>query len=235
MFDYTQLMHYAQQHKLHYAAATPYPHMCIDQFMDLELINQIERSVPTPNTNPKYDFYYNKGFEEKWALSNELHLPDDIKKLIHALNSGPFIRFLEALTGIEHLLPDPHLYGAGVHLGRRGGVLQIHSDFNWAAHLQAHRRVNVFLYLNPDWQESWGGALELWDQTCQHKVQAYHPFHNRMIIFSSQSDTFHGHPHPMQCPEDVFRKSIAMYYYTTTRPENELRQPHNTIYKGRDV
>jgi Rps23 Pro-64 3,4-dihydroxylase Tpa1-like proline 4-hydroxylase len=129
-------------------------------------------------------------------------------------------------------LPDPHLLGAGVHLVKRGGVLQIHSDFNWAEHLEAHRRVNMFIYFNPGWQEGWGGALELWNAACKEKVCEYAPLFNRMVVFNSRSDTFHGHPHPLECPENIFRKSIAMYYYTAKRPEVEIRDPHNTLYKG---
>jgi Rps23 Pro-64 3,4-dihydroxylase Tpa1-like proline 4-hydroxylase len=235
MFDYTKLQEIAAARSASYAAAQPYPHTYFDDFLPAAVARSTAASIPVPGGDRKWDFFYAKGLEEKWALSDDLSLPVEARNLIREFNSGPFVRFLETLTGIPHLLPDPHLFGGGVHVVKRGGVLQVHSDFNWAGHLEAHRRVNMFIYLNPDWQESWGGALELWDAGCREKICEYAPMFNRLIVFSSRSDTVHGHPHPLQCPEGTFRKSIAMYYYTTQRPEQEVREPHNTLYKGYNI
>ena len=232
MFNYRQLLEIANQRREGYALATPFPHTFVDDFLPAEVAGEAAAAIPAPGNDRKWDFFFAKGYEEKWAISDDLSLPAPIRNLVHEFNSGPYIRFLEALTGIPHLLPDPHLHGGGVHLVKRGGVLQIHSDFNWAEHIGAHRRVNMFVYLNPRWQDGWGGNLELWDSSCKNKVCEYAPAFNRLVVFSSRSDTFHGHPHPLQCPEGEFRQSIAMYYYTTSRPENELREPHNTLYKG---
>ncbi|HEX5694602.1 MAG TPA: 2OG-Fe(II) oxygenase, partial [Arenimonas sp.] len=58
------------------------------------------------------------------------------------------------------------------------------------------------------------------------------PIFNRAVIFNTRSDTFHGHPAPLLVPDGVWRRSIAMYYYTSMRPEQERREPHNTRYKG---
>ena len=232
MLDYTRLQDLASERSFDYAEAAPFPHTCIDNLLPSALAAEAADAIPLPGDDRKWDFFHAPGYEEKWAISDDLSLPAPVRALVHEFNSGPFIRFLETLTGIPHLLPDPHLFGAGVHLVKRGGVLQVHSDFNWSEQLAAHRRVNVFLYLNPGWEAAWGGELELWDSACREKVCSYAPLFNRLVVFSSRSDTFHGHPHPLQCPEGVYRKSIAMYYYTTQRPENEIRAPHNTLYKG---
>lgn len=232
LVDYARLEPLARERSGAHAAAAPFPHSCIDEFLDPQAARAIEAAIPIPGEDRKWDFYYAAGFEEKWAISDYLALPAPVRQLVSELNAGPFVRFLESLTGIEHLLPDPHLHGGGVHLVKRGGVLQVHSDFNWSERLQAHRRVNLFVYFNPAWQEAWGGALELWDSKCERSVASYLPLFNRVVIFSARSDTFHGHPTPLQCPEGVWRKSIALYYYTTDRPPGEKRDPHNTIYKG---
>ncbi len=232
MFDYDVLMQKAELAKGAYAASAPFPHTHIDNFLPSATAEEVAGALPHPDAGGKFDFFYAKGYEEKWAVSDDGAMAAPVRALVREFNSGRYIRFLEELTGISHLLPDPHLFGGGVHLVKRGGVLQIHSDFNWAEHLKAHRRVNMFVYLTPDWQPEWGGALELWDRTGQEKVCEYSPNFNRLVVFSSSSDTFHGHPHPLNCPDGVLRRSIAMYYYTTERPEEEIRAPHNTLYKG---
>jgi Rps23 Pro-64 3,4-dihydroxylase Tpa1-like proline 4-hydroxylase len=235
MFDYAVLQTLASDHHAAYVVGAPYPHICFDNFLPPDTAREVAASIPSPDDGRAWQFFFAKGFEEKWAVSDEASLPPPVLALTREFNSSRFIRFLETLTGISGLLPDPHLFGGGIHMVKTGGVLQIHSDFNVAEHIRAHRRVNLFVYLTPDWQPEWGGALELWDRECRYKVREYAPLFNRLVVFSSRSDTFHGHPQPLACPQGVWRRSIAMYYYTTERPVEEQRAPHNTLYKGLHV
>ena len=48
----------------------------------------------------------------------------------------------------ENLIPDPYFLGGGIHSSKKGGFLNIHTDFNWHHKLQLHRRVNVLIYLS---------------------------------------------------------------------------------------
>lgn len=232
--DYEQLYSMAEANAENYASAAPFPHIYLDNFLPTEQALEVQRDVPLPRSTPNWGFYYLEGYQDKWALCSDLDMPNKLRALIHEFNSGSFLTFLEKITGIPKLLPDPHLHGAGVHLVPRGGVLQIHADFNWAEHLAAHRRVNMFLYLNPDWRPEWGGDLELWATTESGPVASIAPLFNRLVIFSARSDTFHGHPHPLACPEGTYRQSLAMYYYTAERPAGEIEAPHNTLFKGLD-
>jgi Rps23 Pro-64 3,4-dihydroxylase Tpa1-like proline 4-hydroxylase len=143
--------------------------------------------------------------------------------------------FLEKLTGIPHLVPDPYLEGGGFHSIGRGGFLKIHADFNWHHRLHLHRRLNVLLYLNVNWEDGWGGALELWDSKVKSCVTRISPIFNTMAIFSTTDSSFHGHPDPLQCPHNVRRNSIALYYYTSERPEIEVRRgrSNQTDYQAR--
>lgn len=78
------------------------------------------------------------------------------------LNGPEFRAWLSDVTGIPGLLADPELEGGGIHQIPTGGYLKIHTDFNWNKRLEMHRRVNVLLYLNEDWDEDWGGHIEFW-------------------------------------------------------------------------
>src|SRR5581483_1191983 len=101
--------------------------------------------------------------------------------------------------------------------------------------IEAHRRLNLLVYLTPDWRAGYGGELELWDTTGTRLVRRVEPLFNRAVIFATRSDTFHGHPNPWTAPSGVYRQSIALYYYTSQRPEAELRAPHSTLYKGHNA
>lgn len=235
IFDLHRLQEIADANSQHYQQAEPFPHIVLDDFLNAVHAEQILKNFPSPDDGIDWDRYGNPGFEMKIASSKEEQFSAPVRDALHDLNSGPFIRFLERLTGIEHLFADPHLLGGGVHLSGAGGHLGIHADFNWHPQLLAHRRVNLMLYFNQHWLPEYDGDLELWSSDASHCLKSIAPHLNRAVIFNAQSDAFHGHPRPLKLPQGQWRRSIAMYYYTSQRPEHEARAPHNTRYKGRDV
>src|SRR5262249_47407606 len=137
------------------------------------------------------------------------------------------------LTGISGLVADGELEGGGLHQITRGGYLKVHADFNYHPGTGFHRRLNLLLYLNRGWDEGWDGNLELWDRGMARCVKSVTPVLNRCVIFSTTDSANHGHPRPLSCPGETTRKSIALYYYTLTRPAEELSGSHSTLYKRR--
>lgn len=232
IFDLEKLNSTAKNCRETYSNAQPYPHIVLDDFLTNESARAIRDNFPGSQDGLDWDQYCSAGYEVKIATSREEQFPDLIKNALHDLNSGPFIRFLQELTGIEHLFVDPHLLGGGLHLVGKDGVLGIHADFNWHPELLAHRRINLLIYFNENWKPEYDGDLELWSTDAGHCVKSIVPIFNRAVIFNTTSQTFHGHPRPLQLPQGQWRRSIAMYYYTTQRPENETQDPHNTRYKG---
>jgi hypothetical protein len=166
------------------------------------------------------------------GLSNEYFVNPTVRQIFWELNSSTFLKFLEKLTGIKNLLPDPHLQGGGIHQIERGGMLRVHADFNYHPVFKLDRRLNLLLYLNDPWPEEWGGHLQLWSKDMSHCEQKVLPVARRCVIFNTLSDSWHGHPDPLTCPEDVRRKSIAMYYYTNGRPSAERHKPHKTKWQS---
>lgn len=197
-----------------YQQASPYPHIVLENFLDPEVLNKCVDEFNKLNEADGWINYVH--YNEKKAGLNKLDaLPATIKSTINELNSPAFLEFLSNLTGIKGLMKDDLLEGGGIHQSKRNGYLNIHADFTVHPHHRHwQRRVNVLVYLNKDWEEEWGGKLELWDtqmKACERKVL---PVFNRCVIFNTDADSYHGHPEPTTCPEDVFRRSIALYYYT---------------------
>lgn len=232
IFDIEKLAVVAKEYHQNYLHADPFPHVVLDGFLHDSSAQNILQSFPGPQSGISWDRYAYDGFEMKIATSKEEQFPPFIRHAIQDLNSGPFIRFLQDLTGIEHLFGDPHLLGGGLHMTGAGGHLGIHADFNWHPQLQAHRRINVMLYFNENWLPEYDGALELWSKDAKKCVRSVEPNFNRAVIFNTTSDSFHGHPRPLKLPFGQWRRSIAMYYYSTNRPAHEVLEPHNTRYKG---
>jgi hypothetical protein len=149
--------------------------------------------------------------------------------VIQQFNAQVFVEFLEGLSGIKGLIPDPYLGGGGLHQIPAGGTLNIHADFNRNQRLDADRRLNVLLYLNENWKEEYGGHLELWDRQKTGPVVRVAPVANRMVVFETSSTSYHGHPDVLAVPEGRFRRSLAWYYYTTP-VGGERQESHNTLW-----
>jgi hypothetical protein len=225
IFDYNKWTDQLPELSQQYQGAHPYPHIVLQNFLDPEVLHECVTEFNTLNATDGWINY--KHFnEDKRGLNKFDLLPDTIKATITELNSPQFLEFLSKLTGIRNLQKDDGLEGGGIHQSTRGGYLNIHADFTVHPHHRNwQRRVNVLVYLNENWQEEWGGKLELWDtkmKACEAKVL---PVFNRCVIFNTDADSFHGHPEPMTCPEGVYRRSIALYYYSVEK--NPYRRATN--------
>jgi Rps23 Pro-64 3,4-dihydroxylase Tpa1-like proline 4-hydroxylase len=214
-----------------YNQASPFPHVVMEGFAVPEMLQKVVEEFPT-SEHPDWD-HMNDRDQNKFASNDTSVLGPATRRMIQALNGREVINFLQELTGIQGLVPDPHLAGGGLHEIRRGGKLRVHADFNYHKEIQLDRRINLLLYLNHDWEEEFGGALELWDTEMKAAEQKVLPLFNRCVVFTTTGTSFHGHPDPLTCPEDRSRRSIAMYYYTRGRPESEVNEVHGTVFKKR--
>ena len=213
-----------------YTAGDPFPHIVIEGlFADADL-EAVLADFPTPDATRWVRF--DNPLEKKLGFSHELSVVSErVRRFLDAMNGYEMLLFLEALTGIEGLIPDPYFGGGGVHQIEPGGFLKIHADFNVHPKLHLDRRLNMLIYLNKDWREEWDGHLELWDASmCECRARIA-PAFNRTVVFTTTDTSFHGHPHALASPAGVTRKSLSLYYYTAGRPETERSEPHNTIFR----
>jgi len=210
-----------------YRSADPFPHVVLDDVFEPELLKQVVTEFDAMDRGKWHSS--DKTLERKWSTEDIQRFGPTTRVFINQLNGGLFLDFLERLTGIRGLISDPHLRGGGLHEIKREGALGVHADFNLYRRLNVWRRLNLLLYLNENWDRSWGGELELWDRTGKEMVKSIAPIFNRVVIFDTSNCSYHGHPHPLMCPPDRSRKSIALYYYTVEKPEGEI-DPHTTLF-----
>ena len=220
--------------------ASPFPHIVIDNFLSAEFVARLNANFPDISAKKKagsnhLPVYLDDGSEaqlgKEW-LSRERLVPFIYRRLYWELNNHPFVGLLEKITGISGLIADPHLAGGGVHSTRPGGYLKVHADFNKHPTLALDRRLNLLIYLNEDWRPEFGGDLELWTPDMQSCVEKIAPIAGRCVIFRTSSRSFHGHPHPLACPPDRSRRSVALYYYSHGRPQEEGSEEHGTLWKS---
>jgi len=221
----------ARQLREQYAAAQPFPHAVIDDFLPPEVCEGLLAEFPGPDSIEWLRF--DKHHSVKLATRGETQFGEYTRSVLAHLNGLGCLRFLEGLTGIEGLIPDPDFEGGGLHQIRSGGYLKIHADFNRHSRLTLDRRINLILYLNKDWREEYHGQLELWDRSMTRAVKKILPVYNRCVIFNTTDWAYHGHPDKLACPEGMTRKSVALYYYTVGRPVEERSVKHGTLWQER--
>lgn len=196
-----------------YRTGAPFPHVVLDDVLHRPAFDAAVAEFPG------IDDEFWKGYvhvnETKFSNTQTDTWASSLQAVAQEFCSPEFVSYLEKLTGIDHLIPDYTMDGGGLHMTKRGGHLNIHADFSTHhTHETWARRVNILLYLNDEWHDDWGGKLELWDKdmtACQGRVT---PAGNRMLVFTTSDDSFHGHPDGLTCPPDMARRSLAMYYFT---------------------
>jgi hypothetical protein len=230
--DYAEARRIGESLSADYCFAEPFPHIILDNFLPKAVIDLASENFP------KAALKSDKTFEMGYAgLHKRQILPDDCngaaRELFHFFNSRPMIEFLEGLSSIQGLVPDPFYAGGGYHETTTGGKLGIHADFRIEERAHLHRRMNVIIYLNEDWKAEYGGALELWSRDMSKKCKEALPIFNRCVIFNTDADSYHGHPDPLTTPEGVLRRSIALYYYTASKEIYKEIPNNSTIYHAR--
>ncbi len=199
-----------------YRSAFPFPHIVLEDFLEPEIAQLAMKEFPSLEGERWNTFIHTN--ERKFSHNDPATWGPTLQSVLNELNSARFVQFVSELTGIDGLVPDETLEGGGLHQSIAGGFLNIHADYTVHPHRRLwQRRVNLLLYLNDDWQPEYGGDLEFWGtdmKRCEKKVA---PLGNRVVIFTTDMDSLHGHPEPMTCPPGVARRSLALYYFTSEK------------------
>jgi hypothetical protein len=219
--------------------AQPFPHIIIDGFLDPDFLRQLRAEFPAFDEARARNEFGEAGGK---AVHERLpQLGPAYARFDQLLQHQDFLALISTITGIPKLLYDPEYIGGGTHENRHGQDLDMHIDFNYHPQRKWHRRLNLILFLNPEWKEEWGGCLELqrdpWNPEDPVTVSAA-PIANRCVLFETSERSWHGFPR-IAVPEDrrteISRRSIAVYFYTEERPADEVRPEHATVYVPRHL
>ncbi len=196
-----------------FSEANPFPHVVIDGLFQPEFLDRVLDDY----TAGFHDWvHYDSANEVKTGTRPNAKLGRGSQRYFDIIHRGQFVQFLSAVTGIEGLLPDPSLFGGGLHKIEHGGRFSPHIDFNKHPVTLLDNRLVFITYLNKGWEASYGGALELWDVASKTSVTEVVPVFGRSILFAHSESSLHGHPNPVAAPDRRPRRSVAAYFYTNS-------------------
>ncbi|MEM1403792.1 MAG: 2OG-Fe(II) oxygenase [Pseudomonadota bacterium] len=213
-----------------YANAEPFPFVVIDNFLDRGFADALLEEFPVTKEANKLNEFGKKG--PKTVTRKMREVSPSYERLCDFMVSEEFVDAMSRITGIENLISLPNEAG-GAHENRNNSVLEPHLDYNYFGERSPlHRRLNVLLYLNKDWNPDWGGNLQLhsnpreWEN---NQIVANSPDFNRCIIMETSEHSWHGFD-KVSVPEGVSRKSISIYMFTEDRPKDQVAPRHSTFY-----
>lgn len=209
--------------KNRFLSAEPFEHVIIENFLNNDYAEKIAPLFPSDLS--EWHKYCNP-IEVKYAYDNINALPADLKDYFYLMACPQFMDIVKTVTNITDLEYDPYLHGAGLHRHGNHGKLDIHLDYEKHPYSGKERRINIILFLSKDWKEEWNGANELWNSDVSKCVQKTQIKFNRAIIFKTNDISWHGMPDAIECPENIYRSSLAYYYVTplcSNKHENEYR------------
>lgn len=213
-----------------WSSAAPFSHLVIDGFLTDDALSGIVAEFPSHDAEGWYA--YENAIEIKKATNNWERFGPWTYRLFCFLGSPGFVGQLEKLTGCR-LFADPGLNGGGLHSHRSGGKLNTHLDYSRHPKLGLQRRLNLIIYVTPNWCDEWGGHLQFWTHDPSRGrpkdlVKSIAPLFNRAVLFDTTQNSWHGLPEPIACPGDICRNSLAIYYLC--QPAGEISQRGRALF-----
>jgi hypothetical protein len=222
-----------------FSGAQPFRHVVIDDFLDPDLCARLIQEFPAFDARNAVNEHGEVG--RKAVFTDVARIGRSYAEFDRLMRSPAFLDWLGTLVEIPRLVYDRDYVGGGTHENLDGQELDPHVDFNFHPLRPLHRRLNLIVFLNPEWQETWGGCLELesdpWRPETKGPRQRILPLANRCVVFETTESSWHGFSR-IQLPagrRNESRRSIAVYFYTRQRAGVETAPSHSTIYVPRPM
>src|SRR5579859_169758 len=134
-----------------FARREPFRHVVIDDFLAPELCAELLAQFPPfERGNARNE---NGELGAKSTVQKIRGLGPAYAALDERIQQREFLDLIGTITAIPDLRYDPWYFGGGTHENRTGQDLDAHVDFNRHPLERWHRRLNLIVYLNHDWDE----------------------------------------------------------------------------------
>ncbi len=212
----------------------PFRHVVMDRLLDPAFCERLMAEFPAFDARKAVNELGEAG--RKAVVTDIARIGPACAQFDRLMRDRGFLALVGEIAGIANLVYDPEYIGGGTHENLDGQELDPHVDFNYHPNRPLHRRLNLVVFLNPEWDENWGGCLELFGDPWGDRdgVRTVAPIANRAVLFETTEQSWHGFKR-LRLPDGVSRRSIAVYFYSVDRPFAETAPSHGTVYVPRPL
>ena len=196
-----------------YQDAAPFPYLVIDNFFSSDLLEHVAKELVAEDV--KFSKVFSDDLQRNKTISTGDAVPPLISLLASKFAAPDLLRYLEEVTGLKRLLPDPYYnteYGY-YHIVGSGGVLGSHVDHSHHGSLNIPHVLNLVVYLTQNWDEVQGGSLCLFDRSGKNVAARIPCVYNRAILFACCPTAYHG-VDPISESSRRRRHSLYFAYYS---------------------
>lgn len=235
MNNFLTLRNWKELHPV-FLQSKPFNHIILDDFFLPEVAEQLALEFPHYDS-PDWNAHWNNSIENKKACNHWDKFSTTTYSVFSYLCSNKFISLIKDLTDNTEIEADVGLHGGGQHAHTTNGKLNVHLDYSIHPKLKLQRHYNLIIYVTPDWKTEWGGGLELWShdpikKTAKELIITVENKFNRAIFFDTTQHSWHGLPNDLKCPQNIMRKSLAVYY--VTEPEVDVDDRGKALFVPRE-
>jgi Rps23 Pro-64 3,4-dihydroxylase Tpa1-like proline 4-hydroxylase len=197
----------------------------IDDLLPLDIATEIYNAFPSAEEMTTY-----KSLRENKRIAAQMDLYNPLlEEAIFAFQDPRVLSLVEEITGLREMVPDEHLYAGGISLMAQGNFLNPHLDNSHDNDKQHYRVLNLLYYVTPDWKESNGGNLELWDNGMDQPQRTIHAKFNRLVLMITNQTSIHS---VSKVIVDAKRCCVSNYYFSKY-PAEHSEYFHVTSFYGR--
>lgn len=151
-----------------------------------------------------------------------------LEEAVYAFQDPRVVALISGITGLKGLEPDVDLYAGGISAMSKGAYLRPHLDNSHDKQRQRYRVLNLLYYVTPDWQEDYGGCLQLWDEGPRGEPRTLPSRFNSLVIMLTNRKSWHS---VNEVRHDGRRCCVSNYYFSHQSP-GATHYFHATSFRG---
>ena len=197
----------------------------LDNLLPEDLAIQIYKAFPEPD-----EMVLKKSMrEDKYVAAQMDKYNPILEEIIYAFQDSKIVKLVSEICGLKDILPDDNLYAGGISMMGHKQFLNPHLDNSHDKDRSLWRVLNLLYYVTPDWEEQYGGNLELWPTGLKTNQITVHSKFNRLAVMATHSKSLHS-VSPVNY--EGFRCCVSNYYFSK-EPLKQTDSFHVTSFRGR--
>lgn len=197
----------------------------VDNLLPEELVLELYNSFPKAN-----EMVLKKSIREDKYVAAQMNLYSPIlEEIIFAFQDKRIVALIGEICEISEMIPDENLYAGGISMMGNKQFLNPHLDNSHDKDRELWRVLNLLYYITPNWEQEYGGNLELWPNGLSKPQITIHSKFNRLAIMATHNGSLHS---VSPVVFEGFRCCVSNYYFSKN-PLLETDDFHVTSFRGR--